>query len=493
MAQHTPKQWITGSNVPNNTIVDFSGGSLTMQSVLSGTQVPFSITNAAIGGPDSNLLFYSDGRAIYNRLHNKIQNGDTLSPGVYTFAAIAGGYGLQINQGTVFLPAPDDTNLFYVFHKSGDYWGQPCPNLSSGYVAYSFYYSIIDKSMDSGNGAIISKNNLILNDTIGSAILAIKHGNGRDWWIIVPDVNQPVFYRFLLTPAGVTGPYTETIGIGSCGGYWSIKFSALTNKIAGFKVDQIWPITKYIDIFDFDRCTGLMSNHQLLTINNYVNSQYPGACEISPSGRFLYAGVLDELHQFDLLASNIQASEIVVDTIDSINFWVNKFNYWFLQCAPDGKIYSSDWNNLTLSVINNPDSLGIACNPQQGAITLPNTHNLDLPYIPLYELGPLVGSACDTLTAIKDLNFGTDKSITVYPNPASDAINIYLPTVKSSNGFSISIFDLLGNEVYSFINGNSKSNSVTLSTNGLSNGMYFLKVISSDYSINCTVKIQIVK
>ncbi|MEO8146545.1 MAG: T9SS type A sorting domain-containing protein [Bacteroidia bacterium] len=79
----------------------------------------------------------------------------------------------------------------------------------------------------------------------------------------------------------------------------------------------------------------------------------------------------------------------------------------------------------------------------------------------------------------------------VYPNPASDVLNIYLPTAKSKDGFSISIFDLLGSKVYSQKNINSKS--IQLPTEGICNGMYFLNVISSDKSFNNTVKIQIVK
>jgi hypothetical protein len=49
-----------------------------------------------------------------------------------------------------------------------------------------FYYSIIDMEMDGGNGAVLSSNN-ILSDGHLEPFTAVRHGNGRDWWLVFPE------------------------------------------------------------------------------------------------------------------------------------------------------------------------------------------------------------------------------------------------------------------------------------------------------------------
>ncbi|MBK8846993.1 MAG: hypothetical protein IPO27_10775 [Bacteroidetes bacterium] len=56
--------------------------------------------------------------------------------------------------------------------------------------------------------------------------------------------------------------------------------------------------------------------------------------------------------------------------------------------------------NENLSVINEPDSLGAKCDYQPFSFYLGGKRTYyGLPNNPNYELGPLLGSACDTLSA----------------------------------------------------------------------------------------------
>jgi hypothetical protein len=69
-----------------------------------------------------------------------------------------------------------------------------------------------------------------------------------------------------------------------------------------------------------------------------------------------------------------------------------------MQLAPDGKIYSSSTNSVSsLHVIHSPDEPGLACQYQQHGIELPTRNTFSMPTFPNYRLGPLDGSACDTL------------------------------------------------------------------------------------------------
>ncbi len=66
-------------------------------------------------------------------------------------------------------------------------------------------------------------------------------------------------------------------------------------------------------------------------------------------------------------------------------------DYFFLhQLGPDGKIYISPWGGTNrIHVINNPDSLGLACDFVQAGITLPYVaSNSSIPNFPNYDLGP---------------------------------------------------------------------------------------------------------
>jgi hypothetical protein len=440
-AQHTTKQWVSGTL--SNYTSDFSSGSL----LTTNLNIPvqnFITTSAAIGGADSNLLFYTNGTAIYNNLHLKIKNGDTLNPNANTLAYINNGQYLP--QGVVFIPDPGDTNLFYLFHHGKDSTMQ-CANFIPGDNPNKLYYTLIDKSLNNGKGEVISKNNVILNEINGWSIMAVKHGNGRDWWIVVKHQNQPIWFTFLVSDKGVQGPFQQSIGTGSCLGYWSLKYSSLTNKVVGFRSEYIVGGSRFMDIYDFDRCTGQFSNMQIITVNHSNFMVYAGACEVSPNGRFLYAAVWDILYQYDLTAPNIAASRITVDSV-SYNDFLNYKGWFLMQTAPDGKIYNvSRPSNNHYSVINYPDSLGLACNAVVASVLLPAYHNSDVPNIPLYELGPLAGSACDTLlwTGISIHPKGGDMGLVVYPNPTNE--NIVLNLDNNNVNYLVKILDVIGNTV----------------------------------------------
>lgn len=477
-AQHTPKQWVSGAL--SNYTSDFSSGSLLTNNLNIPVQ-NFITTSAAIGGADSNLLFYTNGTAIYNNLHLKIKNGDTLNPNANTLASINNGQVLP--QGAVFIPSPGDTNLIYLFHHGQDST-VICSTLSTGDSPNKLYYTVINKSLDNGKGVAVIKNNVVLNEVNGSGIMAVKHGNGRYWWIVVKHQNQPVWFTFLLSDQGLQGPFQQVIGTISCTGYWSLKYSSLTNQVVGYQTYGVWDSLRFIDVYDFDRCTGQFSNMQTITINHTIGQIYTGACEISPSGRFLYAAVWDILYQYDLTAPNIAASRITVDSV-SFNDFVFNLKRWFLmQAAPDGKIYnvSASGNNY-YSVINYPDSLGMACNAVANGV-LTGFHNRDLPNIPLYELGPLAGSACDTLlwTGMTTHPKGGEMGLVVYPNPVVGKLTISSIQLAIGQKVTLTIYDMLGKvQLQQTV---IQQRDFNVDVNVLSSGLYMLQLKQHDKLYN---------
>jgi hypothetical protein len=69
--------------------------------------------------------------------------------------------------------------------------------------------------MEANNGAgLVSPVNVpLIQDTLQyGAISATRHGNGRDWWIIVPKANSNVYYKVLLSPEGAILSDTQPVG-----------------------------------------------------------------------------------------------------------------------------------------------------------------------------------------------------------------------------------------------------------------------------------------
>ena len=418
--------WVQGYNtggVPNPVAMiyslDFRGGTITYDTAYLKR---FSFREACSVMCDSagNLLFYSNGVAIKNAEHDSMVNGDNLS---YTYQLIVADdekWGLGTPQPMVIIPHPGQQNLYYLFHHHYRLY----PSYNS--IIDTLYYSLIDMTQDSGRGAVVDKNHAFwvgdytANDiVVYGSFTACKHGNGRDWWLMTHKDSSNVFMRFLITPTGILGPYTQAIGDTVNFFFQQSCFSPDGCKYARVMADT------HVHLYDFDRCTGLLSNYQHLTGLYGGNLGSVGVC-FSPNSRFLYASALIRVYQWDMNAPNIPASFKTVSYFDSTYVCPQVPVYYYLmQAAADGKIYVSSPNSSScMSVIGNPDLAHPACNViNHGLNDMPYFNYATVPYYPNYYLGSLGGSTCDTLTAT--INVEKEKEVVrVSPNPASDKIRL---------------------------------------------------------------------
>ena len=365
-----------------------------------------------------NLLFYANTRAngypksgiVYNRNHEVMLNGDSLD-----------GRGLYGEM--VIIPKPGSSTLHFLF----------CIDVVN---PIGLFYSIIDIAGDNGFGAVTSKNNQINNYDFCDAMTAVKHGNGRDWWVILKNYSDNadyIFYEYLVTPDTIEERIIQA-GVNSNTNLGTLSFSKDGNKLAFVSFRGL------IEIFDFDRCTGDFSNVKIVHpqwASNYA--EYFGVA-FSPNGNLLYisdSNEMSSLFQFDLTSSNIWASRETLATITTTRYAGGN-----LKLGPDNKIYwTCGWNswgvfpypyqdtmyhteNMNLSVINDPDVLGQGCNFSLFSFYLGGKRTYwGLPNNPDYELGALWGSACDSLT--NGLNEPEESELTIYPNPFKDEIAIH--------------------------------------------------------------------
>ena len=455
-------KWVAGDTPLS--FINFDSANVIIDS-LANYNLRFTVTVANICDENGQLLYITNGVEVYDSNGDTLQNGTGINPCTYTAQLVC--CGLDIPQAALFIPQPGNNRYYYLFHFTDD------DTINGG--PKTLYYSIVDKEGNNGKGAVAEKNISILQNTLlrEGGMTACKHANGRDYWIIMGASVINTFYKFLVTPKGVKGPFTQSIGPGFPLPYDNAysRFSQDGSKyVTG---DYVGPVL----VMDFDRCNGVFSNP--LTIYNQ-GCDSPQTCsasssvEISPNNRFVYVADVTNLNQYDLWAPNLQNSvvQLYSDSVDHTH--TGELN--MLQLSPDGKIYISAWNGLPfynpLHVINTPNAKGDSCNFKYGSQPT-YSHNNKLPNMINYRLGPLAGSGCDTITAINNAQMVQDDAIRISPNPATTTCT--LKTDAPNQMCSAIVFDAVGRQVIPLFY-NQHLSTFDFNCTSLSTGLYFITV-----------------
>lgn len=411
--------------------------------------------NVSYSDNNGKLLFYSNGGDIFDSQDSIMLNGDSINFGndweVELIETSERYRGLRIIQGMLALPAPSDSSGAYLFHYSVHL----CilSDTSEAYLTDTSFYSLIDFKGNNNLGKVIKKNQVLNSDTLSYAELsAVQHGNGRDWWIIHPYYTGNCYYKFLLSDTGTGLHDIQCIGENQYG-FGGIGTSCFSPN--GEKYFWVDPLDS-IRMFDFDRCTGELSNPQTIPFPYPLSADTLGVASsgiaISPNGRYMYIAATIMVLQYDLEAPDIGAS------VDTVAIWDGSYdpyplaNTFFIeQLGPDGKIYINSTNSVeSLSVINQPDSSGVNCIVSQHSLFLHTYNDASMPNFPNYRLGPLHGSACDTLnTMTTDVRAEKERILKVYPNPATEhTIVDYGFTDWNQGNINMQIVDALGRVIY---------------------------------------------
>ncbi len=381
--------WLFGHNV-QTPHPDYGGSTLDFNtepptSYKEEREMNFNVTGASICDSTGNLQFYTNGAWIANYLGEQMENGDSLNPGTITSNNYYGG--LKVAQSHIVLPMPDNPGKYYLFHERIDYHDVLILAVNPT------YFTVVDMNQNNGLGRVEEKNVAIFNDTTKTfgTITAVKHANGRDWWVLFPEKAENNFYRCLLTPNGVADLLIQSLSpsypnINSNG---FICFSPDGSRLARFEIQH------GLYIYDFDRCTGLLSDNPLFL--PIPETELGGGVAFSPNGRFVYMASSTFILQADTWASDIAST---IDTVAVYDGFTAPFSTTFfaMQPGPDGRIYITT-NNETkiLHYINQPNKAGDSCEVVQHGIVLPTNNRFTSPHFPNYRLGPLDGSPCDTL------------------------------------------------------------------------------------------------
>lgn len=397
-------------------------------------------TNISISDSSGQLLFYSNGCDIRDITDEIMQNGDSINLGIVQDYYCETGFDSPMLQGGICLPLPESSNRYYLF------------NLDLDIIAYDtthaldpkrLYYHVIDMDMNNGLGAVVQKNSIAIEDSLSLAsgqLQAVRHANGRDWWVIVPKTLSNCYYLLLLTPNGI-----ELSKLECAGEAWERRDAVGQAVFSpdGSKFARINPWNG-LHIFDFDRCEGVLSNPIVISFPEDTFSA--AGVAISPNSRFLYTSLRTKLYQFDLYADDIAGSIILIDTLNIDSFPDFAAVFYLSQLAPDGKIYIAGISShLYLHVINEPDILGTNCNFNQQGVLLPALNYVSVPNFPNYNLGA-AKTECDSIVSIENTFPVIEGKMIIFPNPASEQITIRL-TDPESETLTWRLFDALGREV----------------------------------------------
>ena len=425
--------WFSGDVVEDTTsfsgvnIMDFNNGELNIKRQAKG--LSFFVTNASISSPSGELLFYTNGCSINNAGHELMENGDNLNPGIAYLTGNCPDYGNAVADGAIILPLPGDSTKYYLFHSNG------VQGVSGVFSIYTgkLNYTLIDMSLNNGLGAVVEKNQLVIEDTLSGELHAVRHANGQDWWIVAIRGHENKYMKVLFTEQGITSVTGQKIGMdpdpwSSQGG--QAKFSPDGTKFARYtKRDQVF-------LMDFDRETGELSNFRYLYADTVVG--HWGSLAFSPNSRYLYVGTQVKLWQFDTEAPDVQESKVLVGEYDGYRFLgVSATTFYLMQLAPDCKIYMAPRNSgMAMHVIHNPDEPGLACNFKQNDVNLLAVITSSIPNFPNYRLGtpyPVCDSTIQLVTGSVAV-LPPAGEVRVWPNPATGSVSVELSLPLAGGG-----------------------------------------------------------
>jgi|LakMenE18May11ns_1017448.scaffolds.fasta_scaffold9892558_2 hypothetical protein len=440
-AQYQNNKWLMG--IQGTPVYPFGGSKIefvnnTRLISYDPRNIRFSECFSGLSDVDDDWFLYTNGGVICNKDHDTLVNGGDLSPnstGATSFL------GFPFIAQSVFLPGDTVNEKHYLFHSNWE-GSAIVPTIGAIPIATKLFYSRIDPFAANGQGEVISKNNVILEDTLEVGnVLAVRHGNGRDWWVVVKGFYKDLYYSVLVTPDSVYAPnhintspspphiIAAQASISPNGNYYA-SFSNLSQ----------------LRLFDFDRCTGNLSNYR----SKFITNTLAGAVSFSPNSQFLYISTYDSLWQFDMEATDVLASQTFIARYDGfVDTSLNTgTGFWYHWLGPDGKIYMTPSNqSRKLHVINQPDMPGQACDFQQHSVDLPRINNRTTPSYINLSLYHNPDSPCDTLgVGISKLSIA-NYELGIFPNPSDGRFSVeYTPQRVSG---MLYIYDIAGKEVYS--------------------------------------------
>ena len=394
MTQKEDYIWTLGTNVPGTMdtqnigacVFDFSYEVLKLRKIKSEAQM--NDANASICDPNGkSIRLFSNGCQIFGpdfKILDKINTNNYWCRD----------WGLQAPQYVLQLPFMlNKDHIYYSIYLDLD-----APIRDSFIQANKLL--VTKTEWNNGNVSNVYVDQLIYMDKFGHGNLtATRHANGRDWWIVLPKRYGKRMMVFLADPSGVRLHHQHEFETITWSGIGIAKFSPCGNYYAiGHSPGEKWQTFSSIDLYDFDRCSGDLSQKRQMIIPN--KDTVMSGLEFSPNSEYIYFG--NVLEQYRIRTDDIPDYTTAVKYADFTQGDPNDpFTCTFYQMTlgPDHRIYqASIASGHCLSVIEEPDEDNLSqIGWKENGIHLPVRNFRSLPNLPHFRLGPIDGSVCDSL------------------------------------------------------------------------------------------------
>jgi hypothetical protein len=323
--------WMNGNIWPENYILDFN--QYPPVTYKTNTNYPFSVCKLTFADSTGRLLFYTNGCSMKNDQHQDVQGGEKINQGEgHELWCPPNGSGYRMINSLICLPfANHRYRLFHIrtYPVSTPFEQWNCIN-------QDILVSELDFSVPGGR--VVYKDSALFHECF-QHIAATRHANGQDWWLIANSNKTDTFYRFLVTPDAIQGPWKQLLP--------EYPKDDFTTGHSLFSFDGRYYANSFrfgFTFYEFDRCSGLLFNPR--TVIDTTNAW--SSMAFSSDNRYLYFSTLvgDTLFQYDVKAKDLMKSRLPGAIYDGYRDPVNrgKTGFGWLQSGPDGRIYvNSIW------------------------------------------------------------------------------------------------------------------------------------------------------
>ncbi|MGB1043008.1 MAG: T9SS type B sorting domain-containing protein [Tenacibaculum sp.] len=449
----------------NNAALDFNSGTPVPvnNSQLNTTEGCSSFSNSK-----GELLFYV-GAPSPNARNLTIWNRDNVP---MPFSDVtSGGQTLKgdssSSQSALTVPAPKKDDIYYLFTVGATV---------SGGGERGFWYYTVDMTQDGSFGDItqgpIELHDPTLKGQWSEKVTAVRADACNTFWVISFAMNGTFFaYRVDENGVDTNNPVVSSInGLFTSDPRGYLKVSPDGTKLA------LANMSSGAFLFDFNDVTGRVSNYNNATTPQQINTNGENAygVEFSTSSRRMYistgewGGDTENLFQYDV-------TQTTLADVNNSRYTVHSYfnTRGALQLGPDSKIYWTSDQSQNISVINNPEELGAACNYSHRSVSLGGAiASQGLPPFLSSLLLPIeiTDNATGTILNNQTIQSCEGESLTVVPEavtaqagstityewfldnnttPIATSINLNIPNLTTSNAgdyrLKVSLTDVCGN------------------------------------------------
>lgn len=384
--------WYFGANAGLNF-------STTPASTLSSGAANNPDNTSTISDVNGNLLFYTNGVNVWNSQHSVMPNGSGLTG--HTSAG----------QCALIVPIPCDPNKYVIFHVTE--FSNP------GYL----HYSVVDMALNGGLGDVVaSQKNVSLGTGWTEKLCAYYDVSANRYWLVSHKWNSNQFVAFEVNSTSIaTNSVVSSIGsVLNCGSYGAAHdaMGQLTISPDGTKIINALTCADKYELFDFNSSTGVVSNS--ISITGTGGNAWGTA--FSPDSKKVYTNTIFGLSVLQYDINTYSQSAILATQYSVVTVSTSGYNFGYMELGPDNKLYIAKPSTNSISVVNNPNGAGSACNFSIAGQSLGNkSSNHGLSRI-AYNIPPGIGTF--SISSSPNSTLGcTTQTLTLTASPTLSALS----------------------------------------------------------------------